>query len=61
MRKRYSTPTIEVIMLQQQGIICTSNTVSRVNSNAGINFNGGGTGPARVRYHNPVEWDDWEQ
>ena len=61
MKKTYSTPTIEVITLQQHGIICTSNSVSRVSGNADLNYYGGGTGPARVRYHNPVEWDDWEQ
>ena len=60
MKKTYSTPTIEVVKLQQHGIICTSD-VRRVSGNADLNYYGGGTGPARVRYHNPVEWDDWEQ
>ncbi len=59
MKKTYSTPTIEVVTLQQQGIICTSD-VRSVNGNADLNYYGGGTGPARVHGRGEVEWDDWE-
>jgi len=61
MKKKYMKPTMMVVTLQQQGIICTSTSVSRVNSNADIDYGGGGSGPARVRQHNAVEWEDWEQ
>ena len=46
-----------VVRLQQQGIICTSYDVSRVNSNADLDYGGGGSGPARVK-SNAVDWDD---
>ena len=49
-----------VVRLQQQSIICSS-PVSRVSGNADLNYDGGGSGPARVRQHNAVEWEDWEQ
>ena len=60
MKKTYSTPTIEVVKLQQQGIICTSNDVSRVNSNADLDYGGGSSESARVRQHSGIDWDDWE-
>lgn len=61
MKKTYQKPTMHVVTLQQQGIICTSTSVSSVNSNADIDYGGGGSGPARVRQHNAVDWEDeWE-
>lgn len=59
MKKAYLQPTMMVVTLQQQGIICTSELGS-VNGNADVSYGGGGNGPARVRHHNPIEWDDWE-
>ena len=60
MKKTYSTPTIEVVKLQQQGIICTSD-VRSVKGNAGLDYGGGGSGPARARSHGGIDWDDeWE-
>ena len=47
-----------VVTLQQQSIICTSNDVSRVSGNAGLNYGGGGSGPARARSHGDAGWDD---
>ena len=58
MKKTYLQPTMMVVRLQQQSIICTSNDVSRVNSNAGIDYGGGGTGPARARQNNGTDWDN---
>ena len=49
-----------VVTLQQQGIICTSNDVSRVSGNTDIDYGGGGSGPARARQHSGIDWDDWE-
>ena len=37
-----------VVTLQQQGIICTSNDVSRVSGNTDIDYGGGGSSPARA-------------
>ena len=57
-KKQYLKPTTMVVTLQQQSIICTSNDVSRVSGNAGLNYGGGGSGPARARSHGDAGWDD---
>ena len=44
--------------LQQQSIICASNSVSSVNSNADMDYGGGGSGPARARQHSGIDWDN---
>ena len=60
MKKTYLKPTMQVVTLQQQGIICISD-VRGVNSDAGIGYGGGGRGSARVRGREDVDWDDeWE-
>ena len=58
MKKTYFQPTTMVVLLQQQGIICTSNDVSRVSGNTDIGYGGGGSGPARARQHSGIDWDD---
>ena len=60
MKKTYLQPTTMVVTLQQQSIICTSNDVSRVSSNADLDYGGGGSGPARARQHSGIDWDDWD-
>ena len=64
MKKTYLQPTTMVVTLQQQGIICTSNDVSRVSGNLdegdAIGYGGGGSGPARARQHSGIDWDDWD-
>lgn len=57
MKKTYLKPTMMVVKLQQQGIICTSG-VRSVSGNADIDYGGGGSGPARARQHNGIDWDD---
>ena len=64
MKKTYLQPTMMVVRLQQQSIICTS-PVNRVSTNLdegdAIGYDGGGTGPARVK-SNTVDWDDdWSE
>ena len=62
MKKKYMKPTMMVVTLQQQRIICTSNDVSRVSSNLtgddAIDYGGSGSGPARARQHSGIDWDD---
>jgi hypothetical protein len=58
MKKTYLQPTTMVVTLQQQGIICTSNDVSRVSGNTDIGYGGSGSGPARARQHSGIDWDD---
>ena len=64
MKKTYLQPTMMVVTLQQQGIICTS-PVGRVSTNLdegdAIDYGGGGSRPARVK-SNTVDWDDdWSE
>jgi hypothetical protein len=59
MKKTYSTPTIEVVTLQQQDIICTSNEVTRVASSADINYGGGGSEPVRARENYHIDWNEY--
>jgi len=60
MKKTYLKPTMMVVTLQQQGIICAGSDVKNVNGNAGFGFGGGGSGPARARSHGGTGWDDDE-
>ena len=57
MKKTYWQPTMMVVTLQQHSIICSS-SVSDVNSNADLDYGGGGSGPARARQHSGIDWDD---
>ena len=57
MKKMYMKPTMMVVTLQQQGIICTS-PVTSVNGNADMDYDGGGSGPARARQHSGFDWDN---
>ena len=59
MKKTYLQPTMMVVRLQQQSIICASNSVSSVNSNADMDY-GGGNGPARARSNGGWD-DDWDE
>ena len=63
MKKTYLQPTMMVVRLQQQSIICSS-PANRVSTNLtdgdAIDYGYGGTGPARVK-SNTVDWDDWSE
>jgi hypothetical protein len=59
MKKTYLQPTMMVVRLQQQSIICSS-PVNRVSGNTDIGYGGGGKGPARARSHGSTGWDDDE-
>ena len=47
-----------VVTLQQQSIICLSSDMNRVNSNADLDYGGGGSGPARARSYGGTDWDN---
>ena len=57
MKKTYQKPTMMVVTLQQQSIICSS-PVRSVSGNADLGYGGGGSGPARARQHSGFDWDD---
>ena len=57
MKKTYLQPTMMVVRLQQQSIICAS-PVNRVSSNVDMDYGGGGNDPARARQHSGNDWDD---
>ena len=58
MKKTYLQPTMMVVRLQQQSIICTGSDMNRVNSNADLDYGGGGSGPARARSYGGTDWDN---
>ena len=64
MKKTYLQPTMMVVRLQQQSIICSSKVRSvstNLTGDDAISFGGGGTGAARVK-SNTVDWDeDWSE
>ena len=61
-KQEYLKPTMMVVKLQQQSIICASNDVSRVSSNVDMDYGGGGNDPARARQHTGFDWDDeWDE
>ena len=60
MKKKYMKPTIMVVKLQQQSIICASD-VKSFNSNADLDYGGGGSVPARARSYGGSDWDDWDE
>ncbi|MBO4811613.1 MAG: hypothetical protein J5552_08625 [Prevotella sp.] len=58
MKKNYMKPTLNVVIMQTNKIICGSNTVSGVGGNASFNYGGGGNGAAMSR---EADWDDEEE
>ena len=60
MKKIYSKPTMKVVRIQQTHIICAS--VTGTDGNAGLNYGGGGSGPANARQRGGFDWDDdWSE
>lgn len=64
MKKNYLLPTSSVVRIQQQRIICTSQSgaISGLSSNAELNYGGGNSVSARVREQSSYNvWDDdWQ-
>ena len=48
-----------VVQLQHQCSILSGSDVTDTKGNAGLNYGGGGSGPACARQHGGIEWDDW--
>ncbi len=61
MKKTYLQPTMMVVRLQQQSIICSS-PVNRVSTNLdegdAIGYGGGSTQSARAPRRSGIDWDD---
>ena len=59
MKRKYDKPTINVVSIQHQGIICTS--ANKTINNAGFNETiSGGSGDARASSFD--DWDDdWDE
>ena len=58
-KKAYMKPTMRVVKMQHQGIICTSDPVRSVDGgDTGIDYGGGGSGPARARSFGGIDWDE---
>lgn len=61
MKKSYLKPILQVVTLQQQGIICAgSREIRSVGGNAGINYGGSGSTSARAPRYRGTDWDDYE-
>ena len=60
MKKVYVSPVIKTVNACEVELLQGSNrTVTKVNSNADINYGGGGSGPARSRDNSFWEEDDF--
>ena len=59
MKKTYLKPALMVVRVQQQGIVCTSG-VDSVSGNVGLDYGGGGSGPARAPRYGGLDLDDYE-
>ena len=57
MKKNYMKPTLNVVFMQTNRIICGSGTVSGVGGNASFTYGGGGSGAAMSR---EGDWDEDE-
>jgi len=59
-KKAYQKPTMRVVRIQHQQIICTSNVNTVISGDTGIGYGGGGSGPAHARGFG--DWDDdWDE
>jgi len=56
MKRVYQKPALRAVKIQQTHIICTS--LNNVTGNAGLNYGGSGSGPARARSNSG--WDGWD-
>lgn len=58
-KKAYQKPTMRIVRIQHQQIICTS--LYSINSgDTGLGFGGGGSGPAHARGFGGWD-DDWDE
>ena len=60
-KKEYQQPATRWIDEDSSSFMLCLSTVRDVNSNADINYGGGGAGPARSREHNHSVWDEGEE
>lgn len=58
MKKNYMKPTLYVVIMQTNRIICGSGTVSGVGGNASLHYGGGSTTDAMSR---EAGWDEEEE
>jgi len=62
MKKKYMKPTMNVVQLQHRTMLLQASPLNSVNSgDVGLNYVGGGSGPARVRQNSGIEWDNWDE
>ena len=61
MKKDYNKPTMTVVQLHHRTTLLVGSTLSKINSNAGLNYSGAGTGTARSRGDDVVDEDEWDE
>ena len=50
-----------VVQLQHQCNILSGSELTGTDGNAGLQYRGGGSGPARARSNGGIDWDDWDE
>ena len=61
MKRRYQTPTMNVVEIEVTQMMAFSQVTSvKTSDEVGINYGGGSSQAARVKA-NTVDWDDWEE
>ena len=58
-KKDYSKPAMRVVKIQHTGMLMTSNEVTGTSNDVGLEWGGGGSGPAHARSFGG--WDDEEE
>jgi len=56
-KKEYQKPTMWVVKMEHKTALLTSSILQVGSSDTGIDYGGGGSGPARARIFD--DWDDW--
>ena len=61
MKKVYQKPAMTVVQLQHQCNILSGSELTGTDGNAGLQYRGGGSGPARARSNGGIDWNDWDE
>ena len=61
MKRTYEKPAMTVVQLQHQCNILSGSGLTDTDGNAGLQYGGGGSGPARARSNGGIDWDDWDE
>ena len=63
-KKTYQQPWLHIERANQSEMICASKVItvsSNLTGDDAIDYDGGGSGPARARSYSGSDWDDWNE